>query len=59
MDKSFDPKDVLSIDELIMANAMKIDAVVELLIDKGIISEKEYFLKLKDLQYGYQVLSKS
>ena len=59
MEKGFDPKDILSTEELIMANAMKIDAVVELLIDKGMISEKEYFLKLKDLQHGYQVLSKA
>ncbi len=59
MGEKFDPDEVITYDELIMANTMKIDALVELMIDKGIITEKEFFHKLRELQHAYQVLNKN
>jgi hypothetical protein len=37
-----------------MANSMQVDAAVQLLIEKGFFTEKEFFAKLKQVQAGYQ-----
>ena len=46
MDKKLDPEELVSIKELLMANSIQIDALTQLLIDKGIITQQEFFTKL-------------
>ena len=37
-----------------MANSIQVDAVCQLLIKKGIITEEEFYSKLKEVQMEYQ-----
>ena len=47
MAEKLDEKDLVSYEELLMANVIQTDAVTQLLIEKRIISEQEFFTKLK------------
>jgi len=49
----FDEKEMVSSEQL-MAQMIQIDAVSQLLIEKGIFSEAEFFTKLKQVQAEYQ-----
>ena len=54
MAKKLDPADLVTFKELMMANAIQIDALCQLLIDKGLITQQEFFTKLKQVQTDYQ-----
>ena len=54
MTEKLDYKEMVKIDELLMAQMIQIDTVSQLLIEKGIISEEEFFTKLKQVQAEYQ-----
>ena len=54
MAEQLDSKELVSFKELLMANAIQIDAAVQLLIEKGFFTEAEYFLKLKKVQARYE-----
>jgi len=54
MAKKLDPADLVSFKELLMANSIQIDALTQLLIDKGLITQQEFFTKLKQVQTDYQ-----
>ena len=41
-----DPKELVSFKELLMANSIQVDALAQLLIEKGIITTDEFFDKL-------------
>ncbi len=38
----------------LMVNAIQLDAVTQLLIEKGVLTEEEFFAKLKQVQGEYQ-----
>jgi hypothetical protein len=59
MAQKLDPVDLVSFKELLMANSIMADALVQLLIDKGIITQTEFFEKLKAVQEEYQSRQKS
>ena len=40
--------------EMPMANSIQVDAVAQLLIEKGIITEEEFYSKLKEVQGQYE-----
>jgi len=40
MAKHLDPKDLVSFEELLMATSIQIDALVQLLVEEGLISEQ-------------------
>lgn len=40
--------------EMLMANSIQIDAVTQMLIEKRIITEEEFYSKLKEVQQEYQ-----
>ncbi len=40
--------------EMMMANAIQVDAIVLLLVEKGIITEDECYTKKKQVQTEYQ-----
>ena len=54
MTEKLDDKEVVQIDELLMAQMIQIDTASQLLIEKGIITEEEFFIKLKQVQAEYQ-----
>jgi len=54
MAEKLDPKEIVSFKELLTANSIQIDALTQLLIEKGIITEQEFFSKLKQIQAEYQ-----
>lgn len=44
------PNDLVTFKELLMANSLQVDAIVQLLIEEGLISEQRFFQKLKQVQ---------
>ena len=54
MAQKLDDTELVTFKELLMANSMEIDTVTNLLIDLGIITEQELYLKLKAVQAEYQ-----
>jgi len=48
MAEKLDPK------ELLMANSIQLDAIAQLLIEKGFFTKEEFFAKLKQVQGQYQ-----
>ena len=37
-----------------MSNSIQVDAVAQLLIEKGVFTEQEFYAKLKEVQYEYE-----
>lgn len=54
-----DTKEVVTTDELVMAQMIRLDAIAQLLIEKGVVSEEEFYSKLKNVQAQYQNVSES
>jgi hypothetical protein len=54
MAQKLDPNELVELKELLIANSAQFDALVELLVDKGIITKDEYFEKLKQVYAEYQ-----
>ena len=54
MAESLDPKETVSFKELLISNMIEIQAVAQLLMEKGLITEQEYLAKLKQVQAEYQ-----
>jgi hypothetical protein len=54
MATELDDKEVVSTEELLMAQMVQIDAVAQLLIEKGIFTEDEFYSKLKRVQSEYK-----
>ena len=54
MAEQLDPKELVSFKELLLANSMQVDTLTQLLIDKGIITDDEFYTKLKQVQMDYQ-----
>ena len=50
MTQKRDPADLVSLKELLVTNAIMTDALTQLLIEKGIITQEEFFTKLKQVQ---------
>ncbi|MDX1708541.1 MAG: hypothetical protein R3274_08075 [Desulfobacterales bacterium] len=46
--------EIATIQDLLMANSMQLDAIAQLLIEKGIFSKDELFNMLKRIQREYQ-----
>jgi hypothetical protein len=43
-------KDLVTFKELLIANSIQVDTLTQLLIEKGLISQEEFFTKLKEVQ---------
>jgi len=54
MAEKLDEKEVVSFKELLMSQIINLDAVTQLLIEKGIITEEEFYAKLKVVQEEYE-----
>jgi mannitol/fructose-specific phosphotransferase system IIA component (Ntr-type) len=54
MAEQLDPKELTSLQELLIANSMLLDSLTQLLMEKGIITNEEFFAKLKQVEAEYQ-----
>jgi len=54
MAEKLDPKERVTFKELLIANSIQVDALTQLLVEKGIITEQEFFSKLKQIQAEYK-----
>jgi mannitol/fructose-specific phosphotransferase system IIA component (Ntr-type) len=54
MATKLDQSELVTFKELLLSNSIQIDAAVQLLIDKGLITKQEFFTKLKQVQAQYQ-----
>jgi hypothetical protein len=50
MAEKLDPSELVILKELLMADSIQVDAVTNLLIELGIITEKEFYSKLREVQ---------
>lgn len=46
--------ELVTFKELLLANSMQVDALVQLLVEEGLISEQRFFQKLKEVQADYK-----
>jgi hypothetical protein len=54
MAEKLQERELVSFKELLVANSIQVDALAQLLIEKGIITEQEFFAKLKQVQMEYE-----
>jgi hypothetical protein len=54
MAQKLDDSELVNFKELLMANSIQVDALAQLLIEEGIITQEKFFTKLKQLQTQYQ-----
>lgn len=53
MAKQLDAKELVDFKELLLSNSIQVDALCQILIQKGIITGDESFKKLKEVQAEY------
>ena len=54
MAQKLDSSELVDFEELLIANSIQIDAIAQLLIEKGIFTKDEFFNMLKQVQMDYQ-----
>lgn len=54
MAERLDDKELVSFEENLRANMIQVDALSQLLIEKGLITEEEFYTKLKQVQQDYE-----
>ena len=54
MAEKLDEKELVSFKELLMSNTIQVDAVTQLLMDKGVFTEDEFYAKLKEVADEYK-----
>ena len=54
MARKLDDREIVGFKELLIANSIQTDELVQLLIEEGIISEQKFFTKFKQVQAQYQ-----
>jgi hypothetical protein len=54
MARSLPKDDLVSFQELLLANSIQVDALAQLLIEEGLISEQKLVAKLKQVKAEYQ-----
>jgi len=54
MAEKLNDSETASFDELLMANVIQLDPLYQLLIEKGLITEQEFFAKLKLVQQEWE-----
>jgi len=59
MAQQLDPNEIVTFQEMLMANSVMVDALAQLLIEKGLIAEEGFFVKLEDIQADYRPKSKN
>ena len=49
-----DNEEIVTTNELLMAQMIRLDAIAQLLIEKELITDKEFYTKLQQVQAEYQ-----
>jgi hypothetical protein len=52
--EKLDPNELVPFKELLISNSIQVDALCQLLIEEGLISEQKFFAKLKQVQADYK-----
>jgi len=55
MAKKLDDNEIVTFEEMLMANSAQVDAAVQLLIEKKFFTKEEFFEKLKQVYAEYQI----
>jgi hypothetical protein len=53
MAEKLDSNELVSFKEILNTNSFMVDALIQLLMEKEIITEEEFFIKLKEVQAEY------
>ena len=53
MAEKLDPKETARFNEILMANSIMVETLAQLLMEKGIFTNEEFFTKLKEVQAEY------
>ncbi len=51
--RKLDEKELVSFEENLRANMIQVDALSQVLIEKGLITEQDFYTKLKKVQADY------
>jgi hypothetical protein len=54
MANKIDTKDIVSVEEVLLANAIEQEALVRILVNKGLISKKEVLAEIKKIRERFQ-----
>ena len=54
MAQKLDPSETVTFKDFLVTNAIQIDALCQVLIEKGLITEDEFFTKLQYVQAEYR-----
>ena len=54
MGQRLEDRDLVTFKELLMANSIQVDALAQLMIEKGFITKDEFFDKLKQVRAQYK-----
>ncbi len=54
MTENFDHSELAALKELLIANSIQVEALTQLLFERGIITEGEFFTKRTDIYAEYQ-----
>ncbi len=55
MAKKMNDNEIVSFEEMLLANSAQVDTAVQLLIEKGFFTKEEFFDKLKQVYAEYQI----
>jgi len=55
MAKKLNDNELVTFEEMLMANSAQVDTAVQLLIEKGFFTKEEFFDKLKKVYAEYQL----
>ena len=54
MAEQLDKRELVSFREMLMSNSIMVDALAQLLIEKGLLTQEEFHKKLKEVQSQYK-----
>ena len=54
MTEKLDQNELAGFEELLVSNTIQVDAVIQLLIEKGLFTKEEFYEMLKKVQMEYQ-----
>ena len=54
MAEKLNDKELVSFKKMLIANSIQVDALAQLLIEKEVFTEQEFFTKLKTVQMEYE-----
>ena len=54
MAQKMDENELVTFKEILSANSKMVDALAQLLFEKGVFTEEEFYAKLKDVDGQYQ-----